>query len=178
MNLVSTVFFTILINGVLIGLIKPSKGIKKWDMLPSFLFIIIVEGIGRSIKVIQANWGICGLKVHPRAEVQTHQQFMDDAMLIGHPSIQEAQAIMGCLQEFVEVPRLEFDEEKSHSFFFNNPCINRFNICKILGFPESSLPSKYLGAPFVDSIVHERSWTELIEKMRNRLLRWMFFPWI
>ena len=46
-------------------------------------------------------------------EKQTHQQFMDDTMLMGHPSVQEARAFKKRLRLFIEALGLEFNADKS-----------------------------------------------------------------
>ena len=90
MNLVSSSFFSILLNGVPFGIIKAMRGLRQGDPLSSFLFILMEECLGRSIADLRHNNGIKGLSLNPRAGKQTHQQFVDDTMLMGHPSVQEA----------------------------------------------------------------------------------------
>ena len=63
MNLVSSVFFSILVNGVPSGIIKPSRGIRKGYPLSLFLFILMVEGLGRSISALRDSNSIRGLRV-------------------------------------------------------------------------------------------------------------------
>ena len=78
---------------------------------------------------------------------QTHQQFVDDKILIGPSSVHEARGIKECLNTFLEASGLEINQEKSQTYFFNTPRITKRNILKILEFSKGSLPSKYLGAP-------------------------------
>ena len=67
-------------------------------------------------------------------EKKTHQQFVDDTMLMGNPSVQEARAFKYCLVTFAKASGLEVSTEKSQLFFFNAPLITQRNIERILGF--------------------------------------------
>ena len=117
-----------------------------------------------------------GLLIHPRADIQMHQQFVDDAMLMGHPFIQKSKKIKLFLDNFGKDSGLEVNELKSHIFFFHTPRVTGSNICPILGFQECSLPSKYLGASLADSKAQKISWYELLDKMRKIISNWTLRP--
>ena len=125
---------------------------------------------------MQNNHENQGIWVHPRMDRQTHQQFLDETMLMGHPYAQESRNIKTCLINFGKASGMEVNEQKSLVFFFNTPQITRRNICRILGFQEISLPSKYLGGPLENSKVRKGSWLELLEKMRKCLTNWTIWP--
>ena len=76
---------------------------------------------------------------------QTHQQFVDGTMLMGHPSIQEARAYKTSLVTFSKASGLEVNLEKSQISFFNTLLITQRNIGIILGFQKGMLPTKYMG---------------------------------
>ena len=50
MECVSTVTYSLLINGEPIGNIKPSRGIHQGDPLSPYLFLLCLEGLHRMIK--------------------------------------------------------------------------------------------------------------------------------
>ena len=73
----------------------------------------MVEGLGRMIKATTKRVDIKGLMIHPEADTQTHQQFVDDTMLMGHPSVQEARAFKKCLTTFAKASGLDINRENS-----------------------------------------------------------------
>ena len=88
---------------------------------------------------------------------QMHPQFVDDTMLMGHPSVQEAQAFKRSLMLFTKASGLEVNPEKSQVFFFNSSKFSERNILWILVFAKGSLPSKYLGDPLGEGTISKVS---------------------
>ena len=82
MNMVSPTFFLILVNGSPSTPFNASRGIRQGDPLSPFLFIIATEGLGRFLKNRRAENKIWGLTLMAGMDPQTHQQFMDDNMLM------------------------------------------------------------------------------------------------
>ena len=116
MNLISSAFFSILVNGVPSGITTPTRGIRQGDPLSPFLFILMADGLGRSIsaaKDVNSIKGLCGT---PDGASHSHQQFVDDTMLMGYPSVQEASRFRKCLDQFCNASGLEVNAQKSQVF--------------------------------------------------------------
>jgi hypothetical protein len=103
-----------------------------------------------------------------------HQQFVDDNLLMGHPSVQEARIFNRILRTFSDASRTTINHDKSHIFFFNTPIITQQNIARILGFSISSLPTKYLGSPLINSAIKHSSWHDILDKLEWKLTSWNF----
>ena len=112
---------------------------------------------------------IKGMLLHEDMEKQTHQQFVDDTMLMGHPSVQDARAFKLSLSLFVRESGLASNAEKSQIFFYNTPAITQRNISRILGFTKETLPSKYLGVPLGQGTIRKASWQDLLDRIKARL---------
>lgn len=69
---------------------KPTRGVRKLDPLPPFLFILMMEVLGRVIISAKEEGRIQGLRITQGGDIVTHQQFVDDTMLQGTPTIKEA----------------------------------------------------------------------------------------
>eukprot|EP00253_Pinus_taeda_P036326 PITA_36326 len=100
MALVTSTNFSILLNGAPSRTFTPSRGLRQGDPLSLFLFILMMEGIGRAIKRANAEGRIQGIKLTVEGEANTHQQFVDDTMLQGIPTVREARAIKNILNDF------------------------------------------------------------------------------
>ena len=166
MNLVSSAFFSILVNGSPASPFQSSWGIKQGDPLSPFLFIIAAKGLGRILKNLQMENKIKGLTITEELEPQTHQQFVDDTMLMGMSTVKEAHGIKEGLDTFMEAIGLEINKTKSQVYFFNTLKIAKRNILRILGFSEGRLPSKYLGAQLAELTIRKVSWKEFLDKLK------------
>jgi hypothetical protein len=60
MNLVTTTFFSILVNGSPTKTFNVSRGLRQGDPLSPFLYIILVEGLGRSLSRAKSQGAIKG----------------------------------------------------------------------------------------------------------------------
>jgi hypothetical protein len=174
MNLTSSAFFSILVNGIPSRTFSPTRGIRQGDPLSPFLFIIMAEGLGRSIQAAIAENRLKGLPLHGIHPPISHSQFVDDSLLMGTPTVREANAILDILQTFADASGLECNKEKSQIFFFNSPPPIQRHITDILGFRRSSLPSKYLGIPLIDNPLRNSSWEHLLSSFAKRLSSWTF----
>lgn len=172
-SLISFAFFSILINGIPSKPFSPTRGIRQGDPLSPFLFVLMAKGLGRLIKHALLSQHLKGLSLHNTPAI-THQQFMDDNMLFGYPSIQEAASFKSILKVFSDASGTSINKAKSQIFFFHiSPIIQRV-VAHILGFSITSLPSKYLGAPLIDSAIKHASWRKLLEKIKTRLSLWTY----
>eukprot|EP00253_Pinus_taeda_P023924 PITA_23924 len=73
--------FSISVNGSPSEIFTPSRGLRQGDPLSPFLFILMMEGLGRTIKKAKVSGKIKGLHLTENNQALTHQQFVDDTML-------------------------------------------------------------------------------------------------
>ena len=134
MALVTTANCSILLNGSPSKTFKPTRGLRQGNPLSPFLFILMMEGLGRAIKAAKEEGRIQGPRLTQGGDMVTHQQFVNDTMLQGTPTVKEAKAFKQILSEFARSAGREVSLTKSKIFFFNTNIAIQRNISRILGF--------------------------------------------
>eukprot|EP00253_Pinus_taeda_P028078 PITA_28078 len=172
MVLVTSSSFKILLNGSPSKPFNPSRGLRQGYPLSPFLFILMIEGLGQAIKSTKVEGKIQGLKLTMNGNALTHQQFVDDTMLQGTPTVREALAYKQILKDFAMVVGTKVSLSKSNIFFFNTDIAIQRNISRILGFQRDMLPSKYLGVPLTDKPLSKMVWEPVINKLQDKVQKW------
>eukprot|EP00253_Pinus_taeda_P005455 PITA_05455 len=173
-SMISTPFFSILVNGNPTKPFNAYRGIRQGDPLSPFLFIVVADGLGRIIKRETRRNRLRGLKLWGNNLTITHQQFVDDIMLFGEVSLMEVRIIKEFLETFSEASGMEINKEKSCTFIFNTPEAIKAHLTRTLGFKQGNLPTKYLGNQLDIHPTCMRNWQEVIDKIKKRLSNWAF----
>eukprot|EP00253_Pinus_taeda_P002684 PITA_02684 len=100
MALVTSSCFSILVNGSPSAIFTPSRGLRQGEPLSPFLFILMMEGLGRAIMQDKNLGKIKGLQLIKNGQTMTHQKFVDDTMLHGIPTVKEASLYKQILNNF------------------------------------------------------------------------------
>jgi len=116
MKLTSSVFFSILINGVPSKSFSPSRGIHQGDPLSPFIFVIMAKGLGRYLSTSISNGTLQGIPIHGLHPTTSHSQFVDDTMLLNTPMTKEVVQLQTILSYFSEASGTTFNLDKSHLF--------------------------------------------------------------
>ena len=77
----------------------------------------MMEGLDQSIKHAKEVGNIKGLQLSETGQALTHQQFVDDTMLQGIPTVKEALAYKQILCDFSMSTGMEVNLSKSKIFF-------------------------------------------------------------
>eukprot|EP00253_Pinus_taeda_P012046 PITA_12046 len=164
--------YSILVNGAPSFPFTPLRGIRQGDSLSPFLFVILMEGLNRTIAKKKAEGSIKGLQPIRSLPATTHQQFVDDTMLHGTPTVKEVVAYRGILDLFSQAFGMEINFSKSTIFFFNTHQAVQAHLSQLLGFRIGSLPSKYLGAPMTLKPWQKIHWEKVLANMKKRCSHW------
>lgn len=117
---VTTVEYKVSMNGTLVGLITPGRGLRQEDTLSPYLFLLCVEGLSQEIREAALGNKIHGCKISSFAPAVTHLLFVDDSFLFFKASIIEARTIKNLFNSYESMSGQAVNYRKSGIFFSAN----------------------------------------------------------
>ena len=98
MHCISTISYSVLINGVAYGSIIPTRGLRQGDPLSSYLFLLCANGLSSLINNAARNQRLSGISMCKGCPMITHLFFANDSLLFCKASRQECQQLVEILQ--------------------------------------------------------------------------------
>ena len=109
MECISTMSYSVLINGSLEGKIYPSRGIRQGDPLSPYIFIICIEFLGRElVKQVENPKNHIGIPTHLSGPKIPFLMFADDCIIFAKASQNACNNINRILQKFCVWSTCEF----------------------------------------------------------------------
>ena len=167
---VSTVSYQVIRNGVEVGPIVPSRGLRQGDPLSPYLFILCAEGLSSLIRNRKRAGLIHGVKVARSAPAVSHLFFADDCFLFFKATHIEARIMKSLLAVYGAASGQRVNYNKSViSFSANMDEASIRQVCGILEASATSTHGTYLGLPSligrkksdVFSFIKERVWLRI-----------------
>ncbi|GLT58539.1 hypothetical protein SLA2020_314250 [Shorea laevis] len=148
MQCVTTVSYTVGINGNQTPFFNPQRGLRQGDPLSPYLYLFIADVLSRLLMAATANKKITGYKIRRRSPIISHLLFADDSLVFCRATQEEVSNLQAILQLYGDVTGQRVNFSKSAAIFSSNtPNETRKLICDRLGIQLQSTVSKYLGLP-------------------------------
>ena len=100
---ISTVEYSVLFNGTVVGSVVPGRGLRQGCPLLPYLFIVCAEGLSAMIRDSEARGALNGCSVYRNAPSISHLFFADDSYLFFKSSLAEAEVVRDILSRFEQV---------------------------------------------------------------------------
>ena len=109
---ITTVSFSVLINGVASPFFHVERGLRQGCPLSPLLFLLVVEGLSRSFWEAKRRGSLKGIEVSQQLFI-THLLFVDDVLIFCSGSTRDATTIAEILERFSKATRMEINVGKS-----------------------------------------------------------------
>ena len=173
MQCISTVSYSVIINGTVNGCIHPTRGLRQGDPLSPYLFILCADGFSSLIKDAARNQVLCGISICRRCPMVSYLFFVDDSLLFCKAIDRECQKLVEILELYEAVSGQKVNMDKSSIFFsHNNPQERRSEVIGILGPMQDTRHNKYLGLPSIIGRSKTEVFAEVKERVGKKLAGW------
>ena len=170
---ISTVKFSVLINGAPCGLFENYRGLRQGDPLSSLLFVVVMEAISKMMDKAMTEGLFFGFSVGTSIGNYlqvTHLLFADDKLVMCDADIDQMFLCL-ILSWFEIVSELKINLDNSELVLVG--LVPNFEmLVDALGCKQGSLPMKYLGLPLGAKLKDKAIWNPIIEKVERRLAGW------
>lgn len=169
-NYISTVNYTLFINGNQVGSLDPEKGLRQGDPLSPYLFIICAKVFSRMINSEQA---IQGIKISRNALAISHILFADDILLMCKANQSNANAIATIIESFCVKSGQMVNKDKSHILFSKNTSARtRLTVKCTLSLKDLRNDGICLGNNFIMGKSNVKEIGRLKDRVQSRLEGW------
>ncbi|XP_026384273.1 uncharacterized protein LOC113279836 [Papaver somniferum] len=162
---VSTVSYSVLLNGSPTGFFQPERGLRQGDPLSPYLYIICAEALSSYIDSLQRNGTLKGIKICKISPQMTHLLFADDCLLFSSATTENLTVIKGYLQKYCLASGQEINFDKSGILFSR----------KIPEHRKALLGEKYLGTPTIFKASKIQTHMGILQAKLSPCTRWGLF---
>ena len=120
MSYVTTISYSVKINGKTKGHIVLSRGIRQGDPLSPYLFLLCAEGLSTFIKKEVENGRLGEVAVCRRGPIISHLFFDDNSLIFCKASLEECDALQRVLRVYECASGQQLNCTKTSLFFSSN----------------------------------------------------------
>ena len=173
MSCITTVSFSVLINGAASPFFHAERGLRQGCPLSPLLFLLVAEGLSRAIRAAKAEGHFSGIQIAPHFNI-THLLFVDDVLIFCPGNRGESRVLQEILELFSKATGMEINNGKSslttHLLRLEEEAeLSRFFPYNTAGLDEGL---KYLGFSLKANLYRKQDWFWLVGKVEKRLMVW------
>ena len=173
MRCVSSVSYSVIINGDTFGNIIPSRGLKQGDPLSPYLFLLCAEGLSTLLHEAARNQLLNGISLCRVCPKIIHLFFADDSLLFCKANSEECEKLKEILEKYEAASGQKVNSDKSSIYFSPNTTLElKETIFNILGPMQDSRQNKYLGLPSIIGKSKKQVFVEIKERVGLKLASW------
>ncbi|KAG7576108.1 hypothetical protein ISN45_Aa03g005410 [Arabidopsis thaliana x Arabidopsis arenosa] len=173
MGCVTSVSYSVLINGQPYGYIKPERGIRQGDPLSPFLFVLCTEALIHILTQAETEGKLTGMQFNGSGPTINHLLFADDTLLVCKAKKEECEELMHCLSSYGHISGQMINLDKSSITFGAKVTEDTKQWVKNRsGIQLEGGSGKYLGLPECLSGSKQALFGFIKEKLQSRLAGW------
>lgn len=173
MECVSTVSYSVLINGRAEGHIVPERGLRQGDPLSPYLFILCAEVLSHMMSKAMEDRSLLGIKVALTAPAVNHLLFADDSLFFSLANDKAAKQLKGIFSIYEAISGQSINLRKSSVLFGSKVREEvKTRMRNILGIHNEGGIGKYLGLPEQFSSKKSEMFAYIVDKVKQATQGW------
>jgi hypothetical protein len=173
MACVTTVNYSVVVNGNVVGKIFPSRGLRQGDPISPYLFIICAEVFSALLHNAQMRGCISGVPTSKKGPKITLFFFADDSLVFCNANRVEWRRLLNLIETYERGSSQRINLAKTAVFFSRNTCQSRREEIKAsFGLGEANSYDSYLGLPTLVGKNRNLAFKEIKEKVIRKLNNW------
>jgi ribonuclease HI len=173
MMCVTTVKYSVVINGEPCGHITPTRGIRQGDPISPYLFLLCAEVLSSMVSKANREGLLTGVPTSKRGPKISHLFFADDSLLFCRSNIAHWSNLTAILNSYEKASGQKLNSNKTSIFFSKNtPTEDKEIILEFAGIPATSRYDKYLGLPAMVGRSRMKAFKNITERVWKRLQDW------
>lgn len=170
---VTSVSYTMLLNGKAYGNILSARRLRQGDPLSPFLFILCVEALIHVMKRSEMEGRINGIRLTPSCPAVPHFLFVDDSLIMCRATISDCEEILRCLTLYGDASGQLTNFQKSVVTFDSAlEQHTKTSIKALRGINQEDKTGKYLGLPECFSGSKQEMLSFIGDRLHKRLQGW------
>ncbi|KAA3489038.1 reverse transcriptase [Gossypium australe] len=173
MKCVSSVSYSVIINGFASTCFRPHRGLRQGDPLSPFLFLFCGEGLSSLMRLAKAENIIKVVKASRSRPAIFHLLFADDCILFAEATERDAISLKQILMEYKQNSGQCVNFKKSTIFFSTNTQEReRMAVSQVLKVRRSIDIERYLGLPSMVGKRKRSCFQNLKDRFKQRIDNW------
>jgi hypothetical protein len=173
MKCVTTVKYSVIVNGEVTGKICPTRGIRQWDPLSPYLFLLCAEALSAQLANAERTGFLKGVPTSPKGPRINHLFFADESLLFCRATPAEWHRLEGILELYERASGQMLNRDKTSVFFSRNtddPV--KEIILRLAGVLATQRYDKYLSLPALVGKSRIREFQSIKDRVRHRVNDW------
>ena len=170
---VSTVSYSLILNGEHMPPFRPQRGLRQGDPLSPYLFILLIDALSSLLTNAVEDRQIQGIKLSRSCPTLSHLLFADDSLFFSKATKKDSWALIQVLQSYCYASGQQINLNKSGLIFSSNTPVNLQNvISSITRIPILKEMGNYLGLPSHWGTSRKQIFKKIEEKFDSKIEGW------